>query len=211
MQQVEADPNAIADQKPGQFPAGSITDPGSVGQATESTPKGSGKVGAKSKRAAAAATGTPQQTPKKKAKAGASATSASAGSGAGGTPSPADPKKHLLALARDAGKVKASINTASSLAENILRSVDDGEGKHMWAKNNDKGDKLIKHALALLRDALSPWHKDFMLTKNFAEFRKNYSNEKIITELTTFIQLADHVKTLETTCDKIVRGSEIMS
>ena len=117
----------------------------------------------------------------------------------------------MLGLVKEAGKIKTSINTQTSFAEDLLRAIETGEQKHRWAKDNIQGDAMIKQVLEQLRGQLTPWHKEFMLCKNFTEFKKKFSGEQVIIELQSFTALADKVKDLETTCDKIIRASNIMS
>ena len=137
------------------------------------------------------------------------------GASAGGpkaTPKATDPseKAKLLSLVKEASQLKSSLSKATTYAEDLLRAIDTGN-KHEWAQNNKKGDKLIKAALDAVRADLEPWHQEFMLSKNFSEFRKGYSLEETILGLQSFCKLCTKVQTLESTCDKIMKASAVMS
>jgi hypothetical protein len=104
-----------------------------------------------------------------------------------------------------------NLTKATSFAEELLRSIESGEGEHEWAQDNRKGDKLITCALKDVRSDLTDFHKQWMLTKNINDLRKKCSPEQLIIELTAFNKISDKVTQLEIICNKVVRASETLS
>lgn len=120
-----------------------------------------------------------------------------------------DPKKKLVDLMKNALKLKGLFNSATMRAERIISEVAK-DGRFAWAKQNDKGDRLIQSKIDILRSSTTDWMQEFLLVKDFNTMRKKYESSVIIVELTNFMQSEKMVDDLDKTCDAFVNASEVM-
>lgn len=121
-----------------------------------------------------------------------------------------DPKKKFSMLVRDGTRVKQKLTSATLRAVEIEQEIN-RDGKFQWARNNDKGDRLIKTSVEVVRSHLNDWHRDFLVTSEFATIKKKYSVDRIVVELTRFIELEPMIDKLKTTCDGFVQASDLLS
>jgi hypothetical protein len=120
-----------------------------------------------------------------------------------------DPKKKLVDLMKNAMKLKGLFNSATMRAERIISEVAK-DGRFAWARQNDKGDRLIQSKIDILRSSTTDWMQEFLLEKDFNTMRKKYEGSVIIVELTNFMQSEKMVDDLDRTCDAFVNASEVM-
>jgi hypothetical protein len=121
-----------------------------------------------------------------------------------------DPKKKFSMLVRDGIRVKVKLTSATLRAVEIEQEIN-RDGKFQWARNNDKGDRLIKTSVENVRSHLNDWHRDFLVTSEFATIKKKYSVDLITVELTRFIAMEAMIDKLKTTCDGFVQASDLLS
>jgi hypothetical protein len=169
-----------------------VQDSSAPGIATASVDGGAGGSGGRAV-AAAVDTGKP-----KKGK------GAIPGLGGGATPSPgklpkpgkntdpdetspsADKKSELSKLTRDAMKLKQVYYAASSNYVQVMTAISSDE-KWSWARGGPQEVRL-KDTKAKLQAELNHWHEEFLVTAEFTQMKRKYSTERIVVELSKFVQ-----------------------
>ena len=105
--------------------------------------------------------------------------------------------------------MKSKVTTTSLRAVEIETEIKKN-GKYAWARNNEKGDKLIKSHQESLKDDMTDWHRDYMIAIDLSDLKKRYSIDQIATELTSFISLEQKVDRMKASCDTIVTATDLM-
>jgi hypothetical protein len=130
------------------------------------------------------------------------------GGGGGGLPSPgkikkgadkedspsSDKKTEILKLTREAMKLKQTFHAASSNYVQVMHAIS-SDGKWSWAKGGPQEARL-RDSKAKLQTELNSWHEEFLVTSEFTPMKKKYSTERIVVELTKFMQTKRLVETL---------------
>ena len=122
----------------------------------------------------------------------------------------AEEKKKHAQLMKDATRVKQKMTGATSRANEILQEITK-DGKYMWARNNDRGDRGLKQSLDDVRNSLNDWQRDFLVTSDFSMIKKKYSGDQIRVELSSFLLIESVVDKLISTCDSFVEASDVLS
>ncbi len=154
-----------------------------------STGKGKGKgKGAHALPKATGADGDPEPSPAKSKKTG--------GKGSGAAEkSPADDKKtEISKLTREAMKLKQSFHAASSNFVQVMGAIS-SDSNWSWAKGGPPEARL-RDSKAKLMAELNPWHEEFLVTAEFTPMKKKYSSERIVVELTKFVETKSFVEAL---------------
>ena len=118
-------------------------------------------------------------------------------------------KKRHQTIFKDAARVKSKVTTASLRAVEIETEIQKN-GKYAWARNNEKGDKLIKSQVSSLKNDMTDWHRDYMIAIDLGEMKKKYSIDRIAMELTSFTALEKKVDRMKAICDTIVKATDLM-
>ena len=95
-----------------------------------------------------------------------------------------------------------------SAAEELRKVIVSG-GDFRWAQDNVQGDKKLATHTAALRHGLTDWSQNYLLSDRGA-IRKNFTEARIITELTTFVALAPHVAVLGKTVKQMMAATAAM-
>jgi hypothetical protein len=156
-----------------------------------------------------AAKGTTAQ-PKSKAKKGAKPEgSPSEATGKGDEASPGDDKKKEFArLQRDALKLKQTFHSASSNYVQMKHAIDT-DSSWSWTKcgpPETTKEVILLKAKTDLQNMLNDWHKEFLCNNDFSGIRKKYAPERLIVELTKFIEAKGAVDKLSTMLESMNRA-----
>ena len=120
----------------------------------------------------------------------------------------AEEDKGVQRLLRESCRIKQDFLRTVSAAEE-LRSVIGAGGDFSWAQNNVQGDKRLASCTAALRSKLTDWSQIYLLCDSTA-IKKNFTEARIIAELTTFVSLAPHIAQLSKTIRQIMAATAAM-
>ena len=115
---------------------------------------------------------------------------------------------NLQRLLKESARIKQDFLRTVSAAEELRKVIVAG-GDFRWAQDNVQGDKKLAAHTAALRHGLTDWSQNYLLSESGA-IRKNFTEARIITELTTFVGLAPHVAQLGKTVKQIMAATAAM-
>ena len=117
-------------------------------------------------------------------------------------------KKQLPQLFTKAAKVKTSFQGCVARAETILSEIQN-DTNYKFAKDSDPGDRLITKHLEVVKINLSPFGRDYLVSRNQQDLKK-YEGQRLFVELAGFLEMAKDIKTLEEICDGFVEMGQTM-
>jgi hypothetical protein len=109
----------------------------------------------------------------------------------------AEKKQQFAKLMREAMKLKQVFHTASSNFVQVITAIDT-DSKWSWAKGGPQEARL-RDMKAKLQTELNPWHEEFLVTADFVVLKRKYSTERIVVELSKFMQIKAMVESLAKT------------
>ena len=118
-------------------------------------------------------------------------------------------RSKMAKILKDSQKVKVKLTCANSIATQILLQIE-GDAAYKWAKDNVKGDAKIKTAVQDVKDVLSEFHREYVISSNFQDLKKKYAKETIVVELTALARLDSKVSDLQRVCESFYKASEAM-
>jgi hypothetical protein len=98
----------------------------------------------------------------------------------------ADKKTEILKLTREALKLKQVFHAASSNYVQVMTAISSDE-KWSWARGGPQETRL-RDTKAKLQAELNDWHEEFLVTAEFTQLKRKYSTERIVVELSKFVQ-----------------------
>lgn len=106
----------------------------------------------------------------------------------------ADAKKKLANLIREAAKLKASFQAASSRFVELHSAIQTSP-EWGWTKGGSQEAKL-KEAHKNVKESLNEWHGEYLMASDFSQLKKKYTGERIQVELTSFLKIKGLVDNL---------------
>ena len=117
--------------------------------------------------------------------------------------------KAKATLFKDINRVKASYTNATQRADEILRETKSA-GKFQWARDNQRGDKMVMERLDSLREEVSEWGREFLVAKDLKFLKSQYDEATMNVEMQKFVGLEKKVEKLAAACEAIVRASDTL-
>ena len=101
-------------------------------------------------------------------------------------------------IIKDAEKLKAQLQAAHHAYSELLQEFQ-RDASWSWTEAGQRAK--LAHASEALRSKLTPFLKDFLLSKDFCkDKKKNYSKERMQTELQEFLKSKSLVEDLQNLC-----------
>ena len=117
-------------------------------------------------------------------------------------------RKAISKLVRDALKFKATLVNVSHNTLMVLDQITK-DGKWEWARGEKQ--KELLSLLACLREEMSPWQQQFMVTDDWNLIRKQSTNERIKEELRTILELKKECDAVSKKTNGLLTAMKAMS